>query len=335
MSVFPSDARSSPTSAESLCRLGREVLRLEAAAVAALEARIDGQFAHACEILLACPGRIVVSGMGKSGIIAKKIAATLASTGSPALFLHPAEGSHGDLGMLTRQDCLLALSNSGETAELLAILPVVKRLGVPLLAMTGNPQSTLARVADCHLDCAVEREACPLNLAPTASTTATLAMGDALAMALLQARGFSADDFALSHPGGSLGKRLLLRVQDLMHCGAALPKVAPATPLREAVLEISGKGLGMTAVCDDQERILGIFTDGDLRRALSREHDLWDRPMAELAHPHPQTIAPEALAAEALAMMEKYRIGALLVAGSDGRLLGALNMHDLLRAGIV
>ena len=320
---------------ESLLATGRDVLRLEAAAVAALEARLDADFVGACELLLNCPGRIVVSGMGKSGIIAKKIAATLASTGSPALFLHPAEGSHGDLGMLTRQDCLLALSNSGETAELLAILPVVKRLAVPLIAMTGNPQSTLARSAAVHLNCSVAREACPLNLAPTASPTATLAMGDALAMALLQARGFSADDFALSHPGGSLGKRLLLRVQDVMHRGISLPKVREDTPLCEAVLEMSSKGLGMTAVVDAEDRVLGIFTDGDLRRAFARRQDIWEQPMAELAHAKPATITAEALAAEALALMENNRIGALLVTDGEARLIGALNMHDLLRAGIV
>ncbi len=314
---------------------GRDVLRLAAATVAALEARLDADFVGACELLLNCPGRIVVTGMGKSGIIARKIAATLASTGSPALFLHPAEGSHGDLGMLTRQDCLLALSNSGETAELLAILPVVKRLAVPLIAMTGNPQSTLAHSAAVHLNCAVAREACPLNLAPTASTTATLAMGDALAMALLQARGFSADDFALSHPGGSLGKRLLLRVQDVMHRGTSLPKVRADTPLCEAVLEISSKGLGMTAVVDAEDRVLGIFTDGDLRRAFARRQDIWEQPMAELAHAKPATIVAEALAAEALALMEGHRIGALLVIDHEARLIGALNMHDLLRAGIV
>ena len=319
---------------ESLLATGRDVLRLEAAAVAALEARLDADFVGACELLLNCPGRIVVSGMGKSGIIAKKIAATLASTGSPALFLHPAEGSHGDLGMLTRQDCLLALSNSGETAELLAILPVVKRLAVPLIAMTGNPQSTLARSAAVHLNCSVAREACPLNLAPTASTTATLAMGDALAMALLQARGFSADDFALSHPGGSLGKRLLLRVRDVMHRGISLPKVREDTPLCEAVLEMSSKGLGMTAVVDAEDRVLGIFTDGDLRRAFARRQDIWEQPMAELAHAKPATITAEALAAEALALMENNRIGALLVTDGEARLIGALNMHDLLRAGI-
>ncbi|BDB15684.1 arabinose-5-phosphate isomerase [Acidithiobacillus ferrooxidans] len=320
---------------ETLLMTGRDVLRLEAAAVAALEERLDADFVGACELLLNCSGRIVVSGMGKSGIIAKKIAATLASTGSPALFLHPAEGSHGDLGMLTRQDCLLALSNSGETAELLAILPVVKRLAVPLLAMTGNPQSTLARTAAVHLNCSVAREACPLNLAPTASTTASLAMGDALAMAILQARGFSADDFALSHPGGSLGKRLLLRVQDVMHRGDAIPRVGLETPLQDAILEISSKGLGMTAVVDAEDRVVGIFTDGDLRRAFAQRQNLWEQPMAALAHAQPATIAAGALAAEALALMEHHRIGALLVTDSGARLIGALNMHDLLRAGIV
>jgi len=318
-----------------LLETGREVLRLEAAAVATLEDRLDDDFIHACELFLHCTGRVVVSGMGKSGIIAKKIAATLASTGSPALFLHPAEGSHGDLGMLTRSDCLLALSNSGETAELLAILPVVKRLTVPLIAMTGNPQSTLARSAAVHLNCSVEREACPLNLAPTASTTATLAMGDALAMALLQARGFSADDFALSHPGGSLGKRLLLRVQDVMHRDQNLPKVRLETMLRDAVLEMSSKGLGMTAVVDAEDRVLGIFTDGDLRRAFAARQDLWAQPMSALAHAAPRTISAEALAAEALAVMENYRVGALLVTDAHQKLIGALNMHDLLRAGIV
>ncbi|MGC9215764.1 KpsF/GutQ family sugar-phosphate isomerase [Acidithiobacillus sp.] len=320
---------------ESLLMTGRDVLRLESAAVAALEERLDADFVGACELLLNCSGRIVVSGMGKSGIIAKKIAATLASTGSPALFLHPAEGSHGDLGMLTRQDCLLALSNSGETAELLAILPVVKRLAVPLLAMTGNPQSTLARTAAVHLNCSVAREACPLNLAPTASTTASLAMGDALAMAILQARGFSADDFALSHPGGSLGKRLLLRVQDVMHQGDAIPRVGLETQLQDAILEISSKGLGMTAVVDAEDRVVGIFTDGDLRRAFAQRQNLWEQPMAALAHAQPATIAAEALAAEALALMEHQRIGALLVTDGGARLIGALNMHDLLRAGIV
>ena len=320
---------------ENLLMTGRDVLRLEAAAVAALEERLDADFVGACELLLNCSGRIVVSGMGKSGIIAKKIAATLASTGSPALFLHPAEGSHGDLGMLTRQDCLLALSNSGETAELLAILPVVKRLAVPLLAMTGNPQSTLARTAAVHLNCSVAREACPLNLAPTASTTASLAMGDALAMAILQARGFSADDFALSHPGGSLGKRLLLRVQDVMHRGDAIPRVGLETPLQDAILEISSKGLGMTAVVDAEDRVVGIFTDGDLRRAFAQRQNLWEQLMAALAHAQPATIAAGALAAEALALMEHHRIGALLVTDSGARLIGALNMHDLLRAGIV
>ncbi len=321
--------------AGNLLATGRDVLRLEAEAVSALEARLDDSFVQACGLLLQCSGRVVVSGMGKSGIIGKKIAATLASTGSPALFLHPAEGSHGDLGMLTRSDCLLALSNSGETAELLAILPVVKRLAVPLIAMTGNPQSTLARSAAVHLNCSVQREACPLNLAPTASTTAALAMGDALAMALLQARGFSADDFALSHPGGSLGKRLLLRVQDVMHQGQALPKVFLETMLRDAVLEMSSKGLGMTAVVDGEDRVLGIFTDGDLRRAFAERQDLWEQSMSALAHAQPFSIRAEALAAEALALMEAKRVGALLVVDDNQRLVGALNMHDLLRAGIV
>lgn len=319
---------------QALLRTGRDTLRLEREALEALEARLDGAFVEACRLLLACHGRIVVSGMGKSGIIGKKIAATLASTGSPALFLHPAEGSHGDLGMLTQDDLLLALSNSGETAELLAILPVVKRMAVPLIALTGNAQSTLAQRAEVHLDCAVAREACPLNLAPTASTTATLAMGDALAMALLNARGFSADDFALSHPGGALGRRLLLRVADLMRKGAQLPQVQPDTPLHEAILEISGKGMGMTAVVDAENHLLGIFTDGDLRRAFTTQQDLWGRPMADFYRPQPLQIAADALAAEAVARMDAERVTVLLIVDAAGRLEGAITMHDLLHAGV-
>lgn len=319
---------------EALLRTGRDTLRLEREALEALEARLDGAFVEACRLLLACHGRIVVSGMGKSGIIGKKIAATLASTGSPALFLHPAEGSHGDLGMLTQDDLLLALSNSGETAELLAILPVVKRMAVPLIALTGNAQSTLAQRAEVHLDCAVAREACPLNLAPTASTTATLAMGDALAMALLNARGFSADDFALSHPGGALGRRLLLRVADLMRKGAQLPQVQPDTPLHEAILEISGKGMGMTTVVDAENHLLGIFTDGDLRRAFTTQQDLWGRPMADFYRPQPLQIAADALAAEAVARMDAERVTVLLIVDAAGRLEGAITMHDLLHAGV-
>ena len=319
---------------EALLRTGRDTLRLEREALEALEARLDGAFVEACRLLLACHGRIVVSGMGKSGIIGKKIAATLASTGSPALFLHPAEGSHGDLGMLTQDDLLLALSNSGETAELLAILPVVKRMAVPLIALTGNAQSTLAQRAEVHLDCAVAREACPLNLAPTASTTATLAMGDALAMALLTARGFSADDFALSHPGGALGRRLLLRVADLMRKGAQLPQVQPDTPLHEAILEISGKGMGMTTVVDAENHLLGIFTDGDLRRAFTTQQDLWGRPMADFYRPQPLQIAADALAAEAVARMDAERVTVLLIVDAAGRLEGAITMHDLLHAGV-
>ncbi len=317
-----------------LLETGQETLRLEIEALVSLADRLGPDFVQACELLLRCPGRIVVSGMGKSGIIAKKIASTLASTGSPALFLHPAEGSHGDLGMLTRQDILLALSNSGETGELLAILPAVKRMGVPLVAMTGNLRSTLARMADVHLDCRVEREACPLNLAPTASTTTALAMGDALAMALLRARGFSADDFAFSHPGGSLGKRLLLRVRDLMHAGDRLPQVRPETLLHEAVLEMSGKGLGMTAVVDMENRLLGIFTDGDLRRAFSQRQEIWSLPMEQFYHHQARTITADALAAVALAQMEEHRIGVLLVTDQENHLVGAISMHDLLQAGI-
>lgn len=319
---------------ELLLRTGRETLRLEREALEALEVRLDDAFVAACRLLLACPGRIVVSGMGKSGIIGKKIAATLASTGSPALFLHPAEGSHGDLGMLTASDLLLALSNSGETAELLAILPVVKRIGVPLIALTGKADSTLARRADVHLDCAVAREACPLNLAPTASTTASLAMGDALAMALLSARGFSADDFALSHPGGALGKRLLLRVEDLMRRVEQLPRVRLSTPVHEAILEMSGKGMGMTTVVDDDDHLLGIFTDGDLRRAFAEQQDLWGRPMADFYRPKPLCISADALAAEAMARMDAERVAVLLIVDDEDRLAGAISMHDLLHAGV-
>lgn len=317
-----------------LCRVAAETIQIEAEAVAALLPRIDMAFHRACEMLLRCEGRVVVTGMGKSGIIAKKLASTLASTGSPAMFLHPAEGSHGDLGMLTRQDMLLALSNSGETAELLAILPWIKRMRIPLLAMTGRPDSTLAQVADVHIDVAVAREACPHNLAPTASTTAALAMGDALAMALLHARGFSAEDFALSHPGGALGKRLLLRVADVMRTSTHLPQVLPDAPLRQAIYEISSKGLGMTAVADADGRVLGIFTDGDLRRALDRGITDLSLPIQELMQAEFRSIGSQALAAEALALMEQYRINGLLVVDA-GQLLGAFNMHDLLRAGVV
>jgi len=278
---------------------------------------------------------VVVTGMGKSGHIAGKIAATLASTGTPAFFLHPAEAGHGDLGMITRGDAVLALSNSGETPEVVALLPALKRLGVPLIVMTGKADSTLAQAASVVLDVAVEEEACPLNLAPTASTTATLAMGDALAVAVLEARGFTAQDFARSHPGGSLGRQLLLHVEDLMRTGTALPRVGPAAPLSAGLVEMSAKGLGMTVVVADDERIVGVFTDGDLRRALEAQIDVHATPMAEVMTPNPRTIGPRELAAEAVHLLELYRITALPVADAEGRLVGALNVHDLFRARVM
>ncbi|HHM05628.1 MAG TPA: KpsF/GutQ family sugar-phosphate isomerase [Gammaproteobacteria bacterium] len=285
--------------------------------------------------MLVCEGRIVVLGMGKSGHIGGKVAATLASTGSPAFFVHPGEASHGDLGMITAKDVVVAFSNSGETGEILTILPLIKRLEVPLIALTGNPASTLAQAAEAHIDVSVAQEACPLDLAPTASTTAALAMGDALAIALLEARGFTREDFARSHPGGRLGRRLLLLVQDVMHTGARAPRVAPEAKLSEALLEITQKGLGMTAVIDEQCRVLGVFTDGDLRRALDRGVDVHATPIAGLMTREPKTIGPGQLAVEALQLMESTAINGLLVVDADHKLVGALNMHDLLRAGVM
>jgi len=318
-----------------LIEMGREALQIEARAVAALVDRLGGDFEKACRILLACTGRVVVSGMGKSGHVGGKIAATLASTGTPAFFLHPAEASHGDLGMVTKGDVVLAISYSGETAELLTILPLFKRMDARLIAMTGNPASTLAREADVHLDVSVPAEACPLNLAPTASTTAALAMGDALAVALLKHRGFTEADFARSHPGGALGRRLLLHVSDVMRRGDDLPTVRPGTPLTEGLLEMSRKRLGLTAVVDDAGRVVGIFTDGDLRRALDRDLDVRATTMADVMTRDPRSIAPHELAAEAVLMMEKHAVNGLLVLDASGRLVGALNVHDLLRAGVM
>jgi arabinose-5-phosphate isomerase len=314
---------------------GRRVLATEAEAVAALEHRLDDAFAAACRLILACEGRIVVTGMGKSGHIGSKIAATFTSTGSPAFFLHPAEAIHGDIGMITAKDVVLALSNSGETDELLTILPVIKRLDVPLIALTGNPASTLARYATVTLDVSVPAEACPLNLAPTASTTATLAMGDALALAVLEARGFTEEDFARSHPGGSLGRRLLLHVEEVMRSGDELPAVGPDTPLSAGLLEMSRKGLGMTTVVDPARRVLGIFTDGDLRRALDKQLDVHGTRMREVMTVGPKVARPRMLAAEAVHLMETYRITSLPVVDEDGVLVGALNVHDLLRAGVM
>lgn len=315
--------------------LARQVLRIEADAVAALSERLDDDFLKAVSLILNCSGRVIVSGIGKSGHVGRKIASTLASTGTPAYFVHPAEASHGDLGMILRQDVLIALSNSGESTELLAIVPIIKRQGAKLIAMTGNVKSALAKEADAHLDTAVAQEACPLNLAPTASTTAALALGDALAVALLDARGFGPEDFARSHPGGSLGRRLLTHVRDVMRAGAAVPQVSLQASLAEAVLAISKGGLGMTAVVDAQQRIQGIFTDGDLRRAFERDVDLKSVPITAVMTANPRCIGVDKLAVEAVEMMERHKINQLLVADSEGRLQGALNMHDLFQAKVI
>ena len=331
----PINSAVDPDHADRMRALGRAVLETEAQAVLALAARLDTDFARACDYLLGCRGRIVVLGMGKSGHIAGKIAATLASTGSPAFFVHPGEASHGDLGMITADDVVLALSNSGETDEILLILPLIKRLGVPLIGLTGNPRSTLARGADVNIDVSVTQEACPLGLAPTASTTAALAMGDALAVALLERRGFTRDDFARSHPAGTLGRRLLLHVADIMHRDADVPRVPQGTDLRESLLEMTRKGLGMTAILDGDDRIAGIYTDGDLRRTLDRGLDLHTTPVDAVMTRHPVRVRDNILAAEALRVMEERKINALLVVDEAGRLIGALNMHDLLRAGVV
>ncbi|MCU7934604.1 MAG: KpsF/GutQ family sugar-phosphate isomerase [Candidatus Thiodiazotropha sp. (ex Dulcina madagascariensis)] len=318
-----------------MIELGRAVLETEAEAVSALIPRLGKAFAQACHYLLHCEGRIVVIGMGKSGHIGNKIAATLASTGSPAFFVHPGEASHGDLGMITSQDVVLALSNSGETGELLVILPLLKRLGAPLIAMTGKPRSTLARESEVHIDVSVEKEACPLGLAPTSSTTAALVMGDAMAVALLQARGFTAQDFALSHPGGALGRRLLLHVGDIMHTGETLPRVGLEATLHEALAVMSGKGLGMTAIVDREGRAVGVYTDGDLRRTLNKPIDIHHVRVSEVMTASCITASPEMLAAEALQLMDEKKINGLLVVDGEQRLIGAFNMHDLLRAGVM
>jgi len=320
---------------DQLLALAAEVLDIESRAVDALRSRLDASFAAACELCMDTPGRIVVTGMGKSGHIGNKIAATLASTGTPSFFMHPGEASHGDLGMITGKDVLLAVSYSGETDEVLTILPLVKRMGAKMLSLTGKPKSTLARAADVHLDVSVSEEACPLNLAPTASTTATLAMGDALAVALLKIRGFTAEDFAMSHPSGSLGKRLLLRVADVMRSGDDVPKVTADVSLSDGLMEMTQKGLGMTAVVDAGEKVLGIFTDGDLRRALDAGVDVRKTAMQEIMHTKCKTTTSDILAAEAVHVMEENKITGLLVTDERGRLVGALNIHDLFRAGIM
>ena len=320
---------------ERLLSSGREVIETEAKALDNLLGRIDDAFVEACRLLYSCRGRVVVTVMGKSGHVGRKIAATLASAGTPSFFLHPGEASHGDLGMITSEDVVLAISNSGDTAEILTILPLIKRLGVPLIGLTGNPDSRIANEATVNIDVSVEQEACPLGLAPTASTTAALAMGDALAIALLEARGFSAEDFARSHPGGRLGRRLLLHISDVMHTGDDVPAVAAKVRLSDALMEMTRARLGMTAIVDADRRVLGIFTDGDLRRTLDKEVDVHKVTIDEVMTPGCVTVRADLLAAEAINVMEKHAIFALLVVDEEGRLVGALNMHDLLRAGVL
>ncbi len=323
--------------------LARSTLQIEADAILALRDRLStkhnasagASFIEALKLLLNCNGRVVVSGMGKSGHIARKISATLASTGTPALFMHPGEAAHGDLGMITPQDVLIAISNSGETAELVSILPIVKRMGARLISMTGNPNSSLAQLADVHLDVSVAQEACPLNLAPTASTTATLALGDALAVAALDARGFQAEDFARSHPGGALGRRLLTFVRDVMRTGNAIPTVPADISLTRALLEITRKGMAMTAIVDGADRVLGVFTDGDLRRLLEQGRELQGIGIAGVMQTQPRSVKPDQLAVDAVAIMEQFRINQLLVIDATGKLVGALHIHDLTRAKVI
>jgi len=322
---------------QNIIDLGRSVLTIEANSISELTNKIDETFADLCEAILTCEGRIVVTGMGKSGHIGRKIAATLASTGSPALFLHPAEASHGDLGMITKKDILLALSYSGETEEILTILPLIKRLDIKIFSLTGAPRSSLATLSDIHLDISVRQEACPLGLAPTASTTATLAMGDAIALAVLEARGFTVADFAQSHPGGRLGRRLFLKIADVMHREQAIPKITSAALLTEALIEMSEKRLGFTTIVDakDHDKLLGIFTDGDLRRTLGRGMNIHEVSIAEVMTKNCTTINSQQLAAEAIALMEKLKILVLPVVNEQGKLVGALNMHDLFKAGVM
>jgi len=324
-----------PLDPEKLLELAENVLDIESRAVDRLRTRLDESFVAACRLCLEIEGRVVVTGMGKSGHIGGKIAATLASTGTPSFFMHPAEASHGDLGMITRHDLMLAVSYSGETPEVVTILPLVKRMGARLLSLTGKPGSTLASAADVHLDVSVAEEACPLNLAPTASTTATLAMGDALAVALLESRGFTADDFAMSHPSGSLGKKLLLRVADIMHSGDSVPQVGADVSLSKGLLEMTGKGLGMTAIVGDHGNLLGVFTDGDLRRALDAGIDIHETEMRSVMHTNCKTTGDDILAAEAVRILQENKITSLLVVDDDNKLIGALNIHDLLRAGLM
>ena len=322
-------------SPDALIASAKRTISLEQDAITSLLARIDSSFVKACELILACKGRVVVVGMGKSGHIGNKIAATLASTGTPAFFVHPAEASHGDMGMITADDVVLALSNSGTTNEIITLLPLIKRQGITLISMTGNPDSSLAHAAEVNLDTQVAQEACPLNLAPTSSTTVTLVLGDALAIALLEARGFTPEDFAFSHPGGALGRRLLLKVEHVMHSGAELPAVAHGASLRETLLEMTQKGLGMTLILASDQSLAGIFTDGDLRRALDKGIDVREASIDDLMTHGGKTARPEMLAAEALKIMEDHKIGSLPVVNEHNQAIGALNMHDLLRAGVM
>lgn len=319
---------------EKICELGRAVIETEAKMISNLSSRIDATFAKACQHLHDCEGRIAVMGVGKSGHIGKKIAATLASTGSPAFFIHPSEAKHGDMGMLTKKDVLIALSNSGESEEIVCILPFIKRLGIPLIALTGRPTSSLAKAATINLDVSVEKEACPLGLAPTSSTTAALVMGDALAMALLEKRGFTENDFAVSHPGGALGRKLLLRVEEIMHKNEYIPIISKSATLKDALVSMTQKKLGMTTIVDDHGALIGIFTDGDLRRAFDSKIDIHQTEIHHIMTKNPKTITHDLLAAEALSIMEKSKITALVVADDKMRPIGVLHIHDLLRAGV-
>ncbi|MAF84011.1 MAG: D-arabinose 5-phosphate isomerase [Chromatiales bacterium] len=323
------------TTKQSLTETGRRVLEIEARAIEAMSPRIGDDFATACRLCLATVGRVIVTGMGKSGHIGGKIAATLASTGTPAFFVHPGEAGHGDLGMITPKDAVIAISNSGETAEIITILPLLKRLDLPLITMTGQAESTLGKASAAVLDTSVHEEACPLNLAPTASTAAALAMGDALAVALLESRGFTAEDFARSHPGGALGRRLLLKVEDLMHTGDEIPRVEATTSLADGLIEMSRKSLGMTAIVTADDQLAGIFTDGDLRRTLDQPINIHDITMADVMTQNCKTARPEQLAAESVRILETQKITALLVVDDQNKLVGALNIHDLLRAGVM
>lgn len=313
----------------------KRTIAIECEAVEALSERINDDFVHACDLILDCSGRVIVTGMGKSGHIANKIAATLASTGTPAFFVHPGEASHGDLGMITSNDVVLALSNSGSTAEIITILPLIKRMGIPLISMTGNPNSPLSEMADARLDATVSNEACPLGLAPTSSTTASLVLGDALAVALLEARGFTAEDFAFSHPGGALGRRLLLKVEDIMHVGDRIPIVNSGATLSASLLEMTSKGLGMTCVLDASQKLIGVFTDGDLRRTLDKGIDIHSGTIDDIMTKNCKTTKKDLLAAEVLGLMQERKINSIPVVDENHRVIGALNMHDMLQAGVI